>query len=113
MQFLSDLKGVGRLEAAFGALGRTATDDRGGRARNHARANYVSMLAQIYENITGKSPRVRFSYDPDKEVYRGPFLSFVKRNLDMVKPGHGLSSVALGTLLRRLLRASQKPPLSS
>ena len=112
-QCLCDLKGVYRLRAVFSALAQAPSDDKGGRVRDRARESYLRRLAEIYEETTGKSPRVRFSYDPETESYRGPFFGFVERNLDIVRRDHGLSNVALGTLLRRVLPAAGKPPLSS
>jgi hypothetical protein len=113
IQCLQDMLGVRRLEALFSAIAQAPSGDKGGRARDHSREIYASNLARIYEQTTGTSPRVRFSYDPETESYRGPFFGFVKRNMDIVRPSHSLSNVALGTLLRRVLRATPKTPTSS
>jgi hypothetical protein len=111
IQCLQDMLGVHRLEAVFSAIAQSPSEDKGGRPKDHARANYVLMLARIYEKTTGKSPG--FSYDPETDSYRGPFFGFLERNLNIVRSDHGLSNVALGTLLKRVLRVTRTPPPSS
>lgn len=112
-QFLCDLKGVYRLEAVFSALARAPSGDKGGRVRDRAREGYLRRLAEIYEETTATNPRFKFSYDPETRTYWGSFFSFAKRNLDIVRPDHGLGNVALGSLIKRVLpkrlRRAERP----
>jgi hypothetical protein len=102
-QFLCDMKAVYRQEAVFSNLARAPSGDKGGRVRDRAREGYIKQLARIYEQTTGQDPHYQLTYDRDTREYWGPFFSFVKRNLEIVRPDRVLKNRPLGNLIRSVL----------